>query len=128
MSNALDVSGIEIEKMEEGDASGIKLLIKRKSLEDEGTIKSDIAKNMELIFGNMANKISNKKIPGGKKIPLTIEDAIFNVKLNVINSLDMMDFDSVDNITSTGDSFGKVTYDKVERSLNKLYNTPEEYY
>ena len=55
----------------------------------------------------MANKISNKKIPGGKKIPLTIEDAIFNVKLNVINSLDMMDFDSVDNITSTGDSYGK---------------------
>ena len=119
MSNGLDVSGIEIQKMEEGDTSGIKLLIKRKSLEDDGTIKSDIAKNMEFIFGNMANKISNQKIPGGKKIPLTIEDAIFNVKLNVINSLDMMDFDSVDNITSTGDSFGKVTYDKVERSLNK---------
>jgi hypothetical protein len=124
----LDTSKNLMENMEEGDISGIKLLIKRKSLEDDGSIKSDIAKNMEFIFGNMANKISNKKIPGGKKIPLTIEDAIFNVKLNVINSLDMMDFDSVDNITSTGDSFGKVTYDKVERSLNKLYNTPEEYY
>ena len=30
MSNGLDVSGIEIQKMEEGDTSGIKLLIKRK--------------------------------------------------------------------------------------------------
>ena len=127
MSNALDVSGIEMEKMEEGDASGVKLLIKRKSIEDDGLIKKDIAKQMEFIFGNMANNITNKKIDG-KKLPLTIDDAIFNVKLNVINSLDLMDFDSVDNITSTGDSFGKVTYDKVERSLNKLYNTPEEYY
>ena len=127
MSNALDVSGIEMEKMEEGDASGVKLLIKRKSIEDDGLIKNDIAKQMEFIFGNMANNITNKKIDG-KKLPLTIDDAIFNVKLNVINSLDMMDFDSVDNITSTGDSYGKVTYDRVERSLNKLYNTPEEYY
>ena len=41
MSNALDVSGIEMEKMEEGDASGVKLLIKRKSIEDDGFIKND---------------------------------------------------------------------------------------
>ena len=36
-----------------------------------------IAKQMEFIFGNMANKITNKKIDG-KKLPLTIDDAIFN--------------------------------------------------
>ena len=128
MTNALDISGIEMEKMEEGEAQeGIKLMIKRKSETGESINKQEVAKQMEFIFGNMANKISNKKIDG-KKIPLTIEDAIFNVKLNVINSLDLMDFDSVDNITSTGDSYGKVTYDRVETSLNKLYNSPEEYY
>ena len=129
MTDALDISGTEMENMEEGKApQGIKLMIKRKSETGESINKQEVAKQMEFIFGNMANKISNKKIAGGKKIPLTIEDAIFNVKLNVINSLDMMDFDSVDNITSTGDTYGKVTYDRVERSLHKLYNSPEEYY
>ena len=127
MSNALDTSGVILEKMEEGDISGIKLLIRRKSNTEESINKKEVAKQMEYIFGNMANKISNKKIEG-KKIPLTIEDAIFNVKLNVINSLDAMDFDSVDNITATGDSYGKVTYDRVEKSIDKLYSTPEEYY
>ena len=116
----LDSSKNLMENMEEGDISGVKLLIKRKSIEDDGIIKKDIANQMEFIFGNMANNITNKKIDG-RKLPLTIDDAIFNVKLNVINSLDMMDFDSVDNITSTGDAYGKVTYDRVERSLNKLY-------
>ena len=126
MTDALDISGTEMENMEEGKApQGIKLMIKRKSETGESINKEEVAKQMEFIFGNIANKISNKKIAGGKKIPLTIEDAIFNVKLNVINSLDMMDFDSVDNITSTGDAYGKVTYNRVERSLNKLYNTPE---
>jgi len=127
MSNALDVSGIEMEKMEEGDASGVKLLIKRKLTTGEGINKDNMSKTMEFIFGNMANKVINRKIDG-KKLPLTIDDAIFNVKLNVINSLDTMDFDSVDNITSTGDTYGKVTYNGVERSLHKLYNSPEEYY
>ena len=94
MTNALDISGTEMEKMEEGEArEGIKLMIKRKSETGESINKQEVAKQMEFIFGNMANKISNKKIDG-KKIPLTIEDAIFNVKLNVINSLDLMDFDS----------------------------------
>ena len=128
MTDALDISGTEMENMEEGKApQGIKLMIKRPSLTEEIIDKQEVAKQMEFIFGNMANKITNKKIDG-KKLPLTIDDAIFNVKLNVINSLSMMDFDSVDNITSTGDTHNKVTYKRVESSLNQLYNSPEEYY
>ena len=118
MTDALDISGTEMENMEEGKApQGIKLMIKRPSLTEEIIDKQEVAKQMEFIFGNMANKITNKKI-NGKKLPLTIDDAIFNVKLNVINSLNMMDFDSVDNITSTGDTHNKVTYKRVESSLN----------
>ena len=128
MTDALDISGTEMENMEEGKApQGIKLMIKRPSLTEDIIDKQEVAKQMEFIFGNMANKITNKKIDG-KKLPLTIDDAIFNVKLNVINSLNMMDFDSVDSITSTGDTHNKVTYKRVESSLNQLYNSPEEYY
>ena len=125
MTDALDVSGIEMEKTEEDEVLRPTLKIRRKLINNN--INKEVANNMEYVFGNMANKIMNKKIDG-KKLPLIIDDAIFNVKLNVINSLGGMDFDSVDNITSTGDSHGKVTYKKVEQSLNELFTTPEEYY
>ena len=62
MANALDISGTEMKKMEEGEASGIKLMIKRKSETGESINKQEVAKQMEFIFGNMANKITNKKI------------------------------------------------------------------
>jgi len=126
MADALDVSGIEMEKTEEGEVLRPTLQIRRKLI-NNNINKEEVVNNMEYIFENMANKIINKKIDG-KKVPLLIDDAIFNVKLNVINSLGTMDFDSVDNITSTGDAHCKVSYKKVEQSLNELFTTPEEYY
>ena len=124
---SLDSSKNLMETMEEGDISGIKLTIRRKSIDDDNLNREVISKKLENIFGGMANNITNQKIRG-KKTPLTIEDAIINVKLNVINSLQRMDFDSVDNITSTGLVHNKVTYKRVEESLDELYSSPEEYY
>ena len=70
MTDALDISGTEMENMEEGNTPrGIKLMIKRKSETGESINKQEVAKQMEFILGKMANKISNKKIAGGKKLP-----------------------------------------------------------
>jgi hypothetical protein len=121
----LDSSGVELKKMEEGDASGVKINLFGLGPKVKNNI--NMVKQMEDFFNDMPNKIVNKKIDG-KKVPLNIDEAIFNVKLNVINSLGEMDFDSIDNITSTGNVQNKVTYSRVEKSLDKLYNTPEEYY
>jgi len=121
----LDTSGVELKKMEEGDASGVKMNMF--GLGPKIKNNKSMVKQMEDFFNEMPNKIVNKKIDG-KKMPLTIDEAVFNVKLNVINSLGVMDFDSIDNITSSGDTHNTVTYARVEKSLDQLYNTPEEYY
>ena len=70
----------------------------------------------------------NHKVKG-KKIPLNIDEAIINVKLGVVSPPFINhDFDMVDNITGTGDMMHKVSYEKVEKSLEDLYADPKEYY
>jgi len=70
----------------------------------------------------------NHKVKG-KKIPLNIDEAIINVKLGVVTPPFVnQDFDTVDNITGTGDMMHMVSYEKVEKSLEDLYADPNEYY
>jgi len=84
--------------------------------------------NIEMsILDNLSDKIiGNTKIR--KKYPLHIGNAILKVKLNIINTLDQLDFDYFDNITSTGDICPKVSYSQVEKSLDILYYDKNEYY
>ena len=105
-----DISHVKIDIKEEVDISGIQF-----SVED---FLQDLPTNL---FRH------NHKIKG-KKIPLNIDEAVINVKLGVIKSLNNQDFDMIDNITGTGDMMHKVSYEKVEKSLEDLYADPKEYY
>ena len=79
-------------------------------------------------FENLPNHVIDNNIKTGKKYPLHIGDTILKIKLNIINTLDQLDFDYFDNITSTGDVCTKVSYEQVEKSLDKLYYDKNEYY
>jgi hypothetical protein len=79
------------------------------------------------LLNELPSGLLNRKIKG-EKIPLNIEEAVINVKLGIINSLDNYDFDNIDNITGTGDMPHKISYKKVATSLEKLYADPKEYY
>jgi hypothetical protein len=57
----LDSSKNLMETMEEGDISGIKLTIRRKSIDEDIVNKEIISKQIENIFGGMANNITNQR-------------------------------------------------------------------
>ena len=46
-----------------------------------------------------------------------------NLTLNVINPLELLDFDYEESVTSTDELFFRVSYLSVEKSLESLYNT-----
>ena len=48
--------------------------------------------------------------------------------LGIIKKSGQIDFDSVDSITSSGDALNKISYAQVEKSLDQLYNNPNEYF
>lgn len=109
--------------------------LENKYIKDASDIKieiqsdlSGISMSIEDIMREIPHHIFQNHKVGGKKIPLNIEDAIINVKLGIIKSLDNYDFDNIDTITGTGDMSSKVSYEKVEKSLEKLYAAPKEYY
>ena len=74
------------------------------------------------------NKIKKNKKIRKQKIPLHIEEATVNVNLGIIKKSGQIDFDSVDSITSSGDALNKISYAQVEKSLDQLYNNPNEYF
>ena len=61
-----------------------------------------------------------------KKKPIIIGENDTSLELNVINPLELLDFDYEENVTSTGDMYNRVSYINVERSLESLYNTEAE--
>ena len=93
---------------------------------EEVHVIEDVNQKDNSIWEYMKDIKKNKKIKK-QKVPLHIEEATVNVNLGIIRK-DHIDFDNVDCITSTGDVTNKVSYAQVERSLNKLYNNPNEYY
>ena len=69
---------------------------------------------------DISNEILNKKKP------IIIGENDTSLELNVINPLELLDFDYEENVTSTGDMYNRVSYINVERSLESLYNTEAE--
>mgnify|MGYP001245223321 CR=1 FL=1 len=61
-----------------------------------------------------------------KKIPIKILEKELNIDLNILNPLETLDFDYEENITSTGETYNRVSYLGVERSLESLYSTENE--
>ena len=115
----IDVSGVEVID----DISGILFQVHspiHKKKEGKNTLMK--------FFDNLPGRIIDNNMKTGKKYPLHIGEAILKVKLDIINTLDELDFDYFDNITSTGDVCPKVTYAQVEKSLDKLYYNKNEYY
>jgi hypothetical protein len=111
------------------DISGIKFRIGSINTKEVFKNKVKAAKTIQAFFRGLPNKMMNDNIIiPGSKYPLNIGQAIMNVKLNVINDLDRLDFDYYDNITSTGDICPKVTYEQVQKSLDILYYDKNEYY
>ena len=117
----MESSDIDLEEGKGNDLSG------NMTYELEEVEKWEDANQKEnSIWQYMKDIKKNKKIKK-QKVPLHIEEATVNVNLGIIRR-DHIDFDNVDCITSTGDVTNKVSYAQVERSLNKLYNNPNEYY
>jgi len=115
-SNNITTKDIRDNKVD--DISGVKFSIEER---DENNILQLLSEFPKGLF-NINHKIE------GKKTPLNIEEAVINVKLGIINSLDNYDFDNIDNITGTGDMENKISYAKVEQSLIQLYDDQKEYY
>jgi hypothetical protein len=111
-----DLSGVEVID----DISGILFKV-------HSPIHKKRGKNTIMnFFDNFPGRIIDNNMKTGKKYPLHIGEAILKVKLDIINTLDELDFDYFDNITSTGDVCAKVTYAQVEKSLDKLYYNKNE--
>ena len=104
------------ETLEEGNINKVKMEIKETKKQDE----SDFWKILE--------KFPNWKEHNRKKEPIEIGAVINEMKLDIKNHLNHIDFDFADNIISTGDMFNKVTYAQVEESIAKLYYNEQEYY
>jgi len=120
--------GRENEENEEiSKGIGIDKKEKKINKKNKGNIKKT-KENVEHYFNELPKNLNDFNLKLGKKYPLNIDDSILKIKLKVINSLDRLDFDYFDNITSTGDVCSKVTYAQVEKSLNKLYYNTNEYY
>ena len=114
----MDLSGIDV--VEVVDISGNM----KYELEE---VLEEVTDSKETIWQYM-NKIKENKKIKKQKVPLHIEEAVVNVNLGVIDKLDQIDFDNIDMITSSGDVSNKVSYAEVEKSLDKLYNNPNEYF
>lgn len=117
----MESSDIDLEEGTVNDLSG-NMTYELEEVEDW----KDAKQKDNTIWEYMKDIKKNRKIKK-QKIPLHIEEAIVNIELGIIRR-DHVDFDNVDCITSTGDVLNKVSYAQVERSLNKLYNNPNEYY
>tara|TARA_B110000008_G_C16963754_1_gene561209 strand:+ start:895 stop:2229 length:1335 start_codon:yes stop_codon:yes gene_type:complete len=117
----MESSEIDLEKGKVTDLSG-----NMKYELEEVDNWEDAQQKENTIWDYMKDIKTNKKIKK-QKVPLHIKEAVVNVNLGVIKR-DHIDFDNIDCITSTGDVTNKVSYAQVERSLNKLYNNPNEYY
>tara|TARA_B100001093_G_scaffold223226_1_gene213897 strand:- start:5738 stop:7069 length:1332 start_codon:yes stop_codon:yes gene_type:complete len=61
-----------------------------------------------------------------KKKPIIIGESDTKLILNVINPLELLDFDYEESITSTDELYNRVSYLSVEKSLESLYNTEAE--
>ena len=118
----MDISGINIADKKVIDICG-NMQYELEELEDWTD-----AKPMDNTIWNYLNNVKKNKKIKKQKVPLQIEEAIVNINLGVITKLDHIDFDSVDMITSSGNVVNKVSYAQVERSLDKLYNNPNEYF
>ena len=119
----MDTSGINLEDETKIDISG-NLKYELEEVEDWEDVKQ---KEGDTIWQYM-NKIKKNKKIKKQKIPLHIEEATVNVNLGIIKKSGQIDFDSVDSITSSGDALNKISYAQVEKSLDQLYNNPNEYF
>ena len=119
----MDSSGINLEDETKIDISG-NMKYELEEVEDWEDVKQ---KEGDTIWQYM-NKIKKNKKIKKQRIPLHIEEATVSVNLGIIKKSGQMDFDSVDSITSSGDAQNKISYAQVERSLDQLYNNPNEYF
>ncbi len=81
----------------------------------------DISTNENIVL-DIEAKPSHKN----KKKPIIIGDSDSKLRLNVINPLELLDFDYEESITSTDELYNRVSYLSVEKSLESLYNTEAE--
>ena len=75
---------------------------------------------------NIVVDIETKPSHKNKKKPIIIGDSDSKLTLNVINPLELLDFDYEESITSTDELYNRVSYLSVEKSLESLYNTEAE--
>ena len=83
----------------------------------------DISSNENIIVDIDTKIASTPKI---KKKPIIIGDTDTNLTLNIINPLELLDFDYEESVTSTDELYNRVSYLSVEKSLESLYNTEAE--
>ena len=75
---------------------------------------------------NIVVDIEAKPSDKHKKKPIIIGESDTKLILNVINPLELLDFDYEESITSTDELYNRVSYLSVEKSLESLYNTEAE--
>ena len=74
----------------------------------------------------MSVKLEIVDLSLNKKIPIKILEKELSLDLNILNPIETLDFDYEENITSTGETYNRVSYLGVERSLESLYSTENE--
>ena len=82
----------------------------------------DISSNENIIVDIDPNIVPTPKT---KKKPIIIGETDSNLTLNVINPLELLDFDYEESVTSTDELYNRVSYLSVEKSLESLGTTAD---
>ena len=82
--------------------------------------------NVNQYFNKIKKKLSGNHLEENDRI--RIEKKIEDIKVNIISQLDSFDYDEGDEILNIPQKRGVVNYKQIERCVDELYYTNQEYY